>query len=43
MFNTYFLLGFDSVQIISLIVELESNFDIEIEDDDLKYRKTYCV
>lgn len=32
-------LGFDSVQIISLIVELESNFDIEIEDDDLDIEK----
>lgn len=28
-------LGYDSVQIIELIVELETEFDIEIEDDDL--------
>lgn len=32
-------LAFDSVQIISLIVELESKFDIEIEDDDLDIEK----
>lgn len=32
-------LGFDSVQIISLIVELESQFNIEIEDDDLDIEK----
>lgn len=32
-------LGFDSVQIISLIVELESTFDIEVEDDDLDIEK----
>ena len=32
-------LGFDSVQIISLIVEIESQFDIEIEDDDLDIEK----
>lgn len=31
--------GFDSVQIINLIVELESQFDIEIEDDDLDIEK----
>ena len=28
-------LGFDSVQIITLIVELETQFEIDIEDDDL--------
>lgn len=28
-------LGYDSVQIIELIVQLEMEFDIEIEDDDL--------
>lgn len=32
-------LGFDSVQIISLIVEIESQFDIEIEDEDLDIEK----
>ena len=32
-------LGFDSVQIISLIVELESQFNIEIDDDDLDIEK----
>lgn len=32
-------LGFDSVQIISLIVEIESQFDIEIEDEDLNIEK----
>lgn len=32
-------LSFDSVQIISLIVEIESHFDIEIEDDDLDIEK----
>ena len=32
-------LGFDSVQIISLIVELESQFNIEIEDNDLDIEK----
>lgn len=29
-------LGYDSVQIIELIVELENEFNIEIEDDDLE-------
>ena len=29
-------LGYDSVQIIGLIVELENEFHIEIEDDDLE-------
>lgn len=28
-------LGYDSVQIIELIVELENEFKIEIDDDDL--------
>lgn len=28
-------LGYDSVQIIELIVQLEMEFDIEMEDDDL--------
>lgn len=28
-------LGFNSIYIIELIVELESQFEIEIEDDDL--------
>lgn len=32
-------LGFDSVRIISLIVEIESQFDIEIEDEDLDIEK----
>ena len=32
-------LGFDSIQIISLIVELESQFNIEIDDDDLDIKK----
>lgn len=32
-------LGFDSIQIISLIVELESCFGIEIENDDLDIEK----
>ena len=32
-------LGFDSIQIISLIVELESQLGIEIEDDDLDIEK----
>lgn len=32
-------LGYDSVQIIQLIVELESQFQIEIEDDDLDIDK----
>lgn len=32
-------LGFDSVQIISLIVESEAQFKIEIEDDDLDIEK----
>ena len=32
-------LSFDSVQIISLIVELESEFEIEIEDEDLDIEK----
>ncbi len=32
-------LGFDSVQIISLIVEIESQFDIEIDDEDLDIEK----
>lgn len=32
-------LGFDSVQIISLIVELEEQFNMEIEDDDLEIEK----
>lgn len=32
-------LGFDSVQIIQLIVELESQFEIEIEDEDLDIAK----
>ncbi|WP_440199200.1 acyl carrier protein [Anaerocolumna jejuensis] len=40
-------LGFDSVQVITLIVELESVFKIEIEDYDLEienlivYKKLY--
>ena len=29
-------LGYDSVQLIELIVELENDFDIEIDDDDLE-------
>jgi len=29
-------LGYDSIQIIELIVELESEFKIEIDDDDLE-------
>ena len=29
-------LGYDSVQIIELIVELENEFNIEIDDDDLE-------
>jgi acyl carrier protein len=29
-------LGYDSIQIIELIVELENEFNIEIEDDDLE-------
>lgn len=28
-------LGFDSVQIIGMIIELESQFQIEIDDEDL--------
>lgn len=32
-------LGFDSVQIISLIVEIEAQFNIEIEDEDLDIEK----
>lgn len=32
-------LGFNSVQIISLIVEIESQFDIEIDDEDLDIEK----
>ena len=40
-------LGYDSVQIIELIVELENEFSIEIDDDDLEienltvYRKLH--
>lgn len=40
-------LGFDSVQIIELIVALENEFSIEIDDDDLEienlttYRKLH--
>ena len=29
-------LGYDSVQIIELIVELENEFNIQIDDDDLE-------
>lgn len=29
-------LGYDSVQIIELIVELENEFNLEIDDDDLE-------
>ena len=36
-------LGFDSVQIISLIVEIESQFDIVIEDEDLDIEKLTVV
>ena len=42
-------LGYDSVQIIELIVELENEFNIEIEDDDLEienltiYRKLHEI
>ena len=32
-------LGFDSVQIVNLIVELEVQFGIEIDDDDLDIEK----
>lgn len=32
-------LGFDSVQVITLIVELESAFKIEIDDNDLEIEK----
>lgn len=32
-------LGFDSVQMVELIVEIESEFDIEIQDDDLDIEK----
>lgn len=32
-------LGFDSIRIISLIVEIESRFGIEIEDSDLDIEK----
>lgn len=32
-------LGFDSVKIIELIVEIETAFDIEIDDDDLDIEK----
>lgn len=28
-------LGYDSVQVIKLVVELENEFNIEIDDDDL--------
>ena len=32
-------LGFDSISIINLIVELEDEFDIEIDDNDLDFNK----
>jgi len=32
-------LGYDSVQIIELIVELENEFEIEIEDEDLEIER----
>ena len=32
-------LGCNSIQIISLIVEIESQFDVEIEDEDLDIEK----
>lgn len=32
-------LGFDSVQIVQLIVELESQFEFEFEDEDLDIAK----
>jgi acyl carrier protein len=37
-------LGYDSVQIIELIVELENEFNIEIDDDDLEIENltVYC-
>ncbi len=40
-------IGYDSIEIIELIVELESEFNIEIDDDDLEienliiYKKLY--
>lgn len=32
-------LGFDSIQIVSLIIEIETQFDIEIDDEDLDMEK----
>ena len=32
-------LGFDSIQMVSLIVEIESTFGITMEDDDLDIEK----
>ena len=32
-------LGFDSIQLVSLIVEIECTFGIELDDEDLEIRK----
>lgn len=31
--------GFDSINIVQLVVEMESTFDIEVDDDDLMLEK----